>query len=1197
MSSIAAPLWTRPADGRRRAVAQRPGEGRAVQGAGAPGGAVRRPPAPPARRRVGGHRGAAARGQPAADVDVIGNGVPAEAFDDAAAVRATTSSSSAASRSRRRASTCCCRPWARACERLPGTLVVAGTGPDEQAAACPGRRSWAGRPRAASSGGSRAGEVRAARARRGWSPCRAGSRRSASSRWRRPPRATPVVAFDIDCLREVVPDACGRRVHAFDVEAYAEALVATHVDTGLRVRRPLGGGRSRGASTGTPRPPGAGAGLPRRRAHAWPGGHDQRQGRPSGAPASRRRPPVPRQAQRPTPAARRRAASSGPPLRPTDGFDWVPTTDPLDRPGRPVLRPAVGRAEPPALGSSGRVERPPRRAQSRPERAEHTGLPTAPGRERRGGVGARRDWSSSWRSTARVHRPDPCQRPLHRRAHLRRPRVDARARPAARAVRRAVLPPPARRPAPRRAPRSGCSGCAARPWTWCSHAALGARRPRCRVGAARLPGRALRHHADGCAVAGLVLALDPFVLRNDTRVMLETPMTTFLRRRAARAARRARPQPPGRVRTLLEVCSGLLLGCAVFTKDMSAVPVAVLLVLGCSCGAHTAARHGPAGRRAPCRCRTSSTSSVVAPAGLLPAWWEAKTFGLRRMVGAEQVTGFNMPNAPSLVSRLVVQVSRFGTSYVLLAGCLVVGVARRLQRRPAPAGSSGSWRWGRGCSAGTRRWPARSRSSSATSSWCRCVLAAARARRGSCSTAAGCVARCCPSRPCCSSSRRPCSACSRGPRHDDGFRRVRAWMRPRCRRLPGSGSPASRRSSLCSRIPATACGPPCRRLRATTPSTCMTQSQTLSQGYGYAAPELLTWLQANARPVFSFTGPSNGATVVWKLDRDGGPGCRGGRRDASPGLGRVPMRRAAALAGSALALASALAGCDTAAGAPPSRRTAADRRARRRPAPPERAAAQARAGIRLAVLDIAWDRYEPQPGTFDDAYAAERPAAGGGMRERRCRGRARARAAVPAARGCSSCPRGPIATRRARAPDPPVANLVFSRAVREAAAGYLRSARRRPRARAASRRSGSAPPIPASSATRVPAECRAYWAFDEAAQGGAGLADGSRGDTRCRAGRRARRSTSEQVTPGSGGTPTRPWPHSAGRSTCCAGSASPATCTCRWPGAARCRRTSPRPSRSGCGGTGPDGALGRGLDYPAQFAALARLDAPDRAGW
>ncbi len=42
----------------------------------------------------------------------------------------------------------------------------------------------------------------------------------------------PVVAFDIDCLREVLPDECGRRVGPFDVDAYADALVATYHDTG-----------------------------------------------------------------------------------------------------------------------------------------------------------------------------------------------------------------------------------------------------------------------------------------------------------------------------------------------------------------------------------------------------------------------------------------------------------------------------------------------------------------------------------------------------------------------------------------------------------------------------------------------------------------------------------------------------------------------------------------------------------------------------------------------------------------------------------------------------------------------------------------------------------------------------------------------------------------------------------------------------
>jgi glycosyltransferase involved in cell wall biosynthesis/O-antigen/teichoic acid export membrane protein len=41
---------------------------------------------------------------------------------------------------------------------------------------------------------------------------------------------TPVVAFDIDALREVLPASCTRRVQAFDVDRYADALVATYHD-------------------------------------------------------------------------------------------------------------------------------------------------------------------------------------------------------------------------------------------------------------------------------------------------------------------------------------------------------------------------------------------------------------------------------------------------------------------------------------------------------------------------------------------------------------------------------------------------------------------------------------------------------------------------------------------------------------------------------------------------------------------------------------------------------------------------------------------------------------------------------------------------------------------------------------------------------------------------------------------------------
>src|SRR4029079_4788201 len=116
----------------------------------------------------------------------------------------------------------------------------------------------------------------------------------------------------------------------------------------------------------------------------------------------------------------------------------------------------------------------------------------------------------------------------------------------------------------------------------------------------------------------------------------------------------ARVQPPGSVRTKLEVCAGLLLGCAVFSKDMSAVPISVLLVLGL-----TVRRTLPPGTVLRVAWAVpvpyAVYLAVVARAGLLPVWWDAKTLGLRRMAGAAQVTGFNMPGAPSLSGRLLVQ--------------------------------------------------------------------------------------------------------------------------------------------------------------------------------------------------------------------------------------------------------------------------------------------------------------------------------------------------------------------------------------------------------------------------------------------------------------------------------------------------------------------------------------------------------------
>ena len=41
-----------------------------------------------------------------------------------------------------------------------------------------------------------------------------------------------------------------------------------------------------------------------------------------------------------------------------------------------------------------------------------------------------------------------------------------------------------------------------------------------------------------------------------------------------------------------------------------------------------------------------------------------------------------------------------------------------------------------------------------------------------------------------------------------------------------------------------------------------------SLGYGYAKPELLPWLAANAKPMIAVNGPTNGTTTLWFIDKD-----------------------------------------------------------------------------------------------------------------------------------------------------------------------------------------------------------------------------------------------------------------------------------------------------------------------------------------
>jgi hypothetical protein len=174
-----------------------------------------------------------------------------------------------------------------------------------------------------------------------------------------------------------------------------------------------------------------------------------------------------------------------------------------------------------------------------------------------------------------------------------------------------------------------------------------------------------------CLSAAL-LAFDPFVLRSNSRVMLETfagvlvlvgllLLVTHLQRE------------PGNRSTPRLVLAGLVMGCGVLTKDIFLVYTALPVLLAMLWR-----------RTLPRRTGAVLLSMIAVPYGVYVAtlgstghlgqWWAAKASGLGRLLGSDQETGFNASYGPSLVSRALAQLRDYGTSYVLLLSCLLVGV-------------------------------------------------------------------------------------------------------------------------------------------------------------------------------------------------------------------------------------------------------------------------------------------------------------------------------------------------------------------------------------------------------------------------------------------------------------------------------------------------------------------------------------------
>lgn len=359
-----------------------------------------------------------------------------------------------------------------------------------------------------------------------------------------------------------------------------------------------------------------------------------------------------------------------------------------------------------------------------------------------------------------------------------------------------------------------------------------------------------------CAV---LLTFDPFVIRNNSRVFIETPATVFIIGGYIVLANGLRGKH-GKLSPWTSSCAGLLFGYSIFTKDIFALMTIVPVILagfwrdtlrwrdiGIICGAAVTPY--------------ASYLGLVSIDGFFGLWLKAKETGFERMIGLEQTTGFNAPHAPSLLSRTIDQVGQFGTSYVLLMLCPVVAVIGVLSRDRSrrliglcamTMGVYGIYialfgtfeeQYGYGVMIASvlglgvayaelrERRPGRE-------AWLRasCIILTVL------TVGLGIRAEATP---------------------DDGFLQVRAWVQAH---LPANAHVAVTDSTgqwMFLDDPRFGAWPSAASMREHNANYILTQSLPNSEGYDYAKPAMLEWLEAHAVAVFHFFGPTNGNTVLW----------------------------------------------------------------------------------------------------------------------------------------------------------------------------------------------------------------------------------------------------------------------------------------------------------------------------------------------
>jgi 4-amino-4-deoxy-L-arabinose transferase-like glycosyltransferase len=364
--------------------------------------------------------------------------------------------------------------------------------------------------------------------------------------------------------------------------------------------------------------------------------------------------------------------------------------------------------------------------------------------------------------------------------------------------------------------------------------------------------------------AAAVLAVEPFVLRNNSRVFLETSACLFvIAGLLVLIDHLSRPERGRWVRRLLG--AGVLAGYGVMTKDVLVV-FAVLPVLLAVVWRHTLRVREAAVFLLGSALPYTVYLSVLWPTGYLGNWIEAKQGGFARLSGEPQITGFNAPNAPSLVGRLIEEAQQYATSYVLLAVCPLVGLLVVFSRHPGRRlvglaaivmGMLGLFLAAFGTFEEQFGYPIMLAS----------IMAVAVA-------AIELVGRW-------SVLRRPATALMSvflvaavvmGMRlelsDDDGFLQYDTWAAERLpagARVGVTNDTSARAFGLDPRYGAWSTAPLLHEHGA---QYVLTVSQPIEQGYAMARPDLLAWLERHATVQFRDRGETNGETVLWFIDRE-----------------------------------------------------------------------------------------------------------------------------------------------------------------------------------------------------------------------------------------------------------------------------------------------------------------------------------------